>query len=220
MENVYSIKKRSNKPLEIDAQQRVSVQATVKHRQFILFKHGCYFCWAQLSFFVIGPFVQAWSQWILKKSGRTSAALWPRWNCSYERPDQQQSQWCSCCWKARRPSRHRKAPSLSRCTTCPLETWRLDGMSSTIGGPLHSKKPSSICYSARTSSINGSWWRLTKPLSSSWFICTRFLALLELIAGPWKIMEMWPSPNRGRRTLLGTSTMQEKSEISRIQFLT
>src|SRR3990167_2704393 len=52
MENVYSIKKKSNKPLEIDAQQRVSVQATVKHRQFILFKPGCYFCWAQLSFFV------------------------------------------------------------------------------------------------------------------------------------------------------------------------
>lgn len=52
MENVYSIKKKSNKPLEIDAQQRVSAQATVKHRQFILFKPGCYFCWAQLSFFV------------------------------------------------------------------------------------------------------------------------------------------------------------------------
>ena len=52
MENVYSIKKNSNKPLEIDAQQRVSVQATVKHRQLILFKSGCYFCWAQLSFFI------------------------------------------------------------------------------------------------------------------------------------------------------------------------
>jgi len=52
MESVYWIKKKSNKPLEIDAQQRVSVQATVKHRQFILFKPGRYFCWAQLSFFV------------------------------------------------------------------------------------------------------------------------------------------------------------------------
>ncbi|MEB2310014.1 MAG: type II toxin-antitoxin system RelE/ParE family toxin [Candidatus Brocadiaceae bacterium] len=45
-------KEKSDKLLEIDAQERVSVQAIVKHRQFVLFKPGCYLCWAQLSFIV------------------------------------------------------------------------------------------------------------------------------------------------------------------------